>query len=212
MHHLLAAIILILTAVISVSVDAAPVKNTDSKYNTFLNCGPNSLYVFLVMCGKEDVTLSQMNKITLSDEGASMLSLKKAALMFNIDTVIKKYPITAIDDVPVPALVQLVGSQDSATPYHFGVFYMVDSRSVYILDGTTGGKLIILRRRLGEFWTGVAMSRKRSAILSLYSILLLKPWYSCALISCVTIAASIGFVRLLRFSKCGENKKRCSKT
>jgi ABC-type bacteriocin/lantibiotic exporter with double-glycine peptidase domain len=128
-------------------------------YPDALRCGPNALYMFLLLIGHDDIEFEATEGLPLSKDGVSLLSLRDKAKTFGGDFAIRRYAPTDIDSVPIPSIVQFEFSGSSLTRYHFNVLYHVDKERVFYLDGTTGGKKSILRSRIQNFWTGIAMSQ-----------------------------------------------------
>jgi hypothetical protein len=132
-------------------------------YREILRCGPNSLYLFLVLSGHSEVTLEQLENVPVSPEGTSLASLREVARQFNVETEIRRYDFEEIDRIPLPAIGQFRTTSASLTALHFDVIYRVDSENVYLLNGTTGEPFFIRRRpNLRRWWTGVAMFENRS--------------------------------------------------
>jgi predicted double-glycine peptidase len=132
-------------------------------YREYLRCGPNSLFLFVKMSGHTDVTLEQCNNaVPISSEGTSLLALRDAARTFRVDAEIRRFQLEDVDLLCLPAIGQFpsVGN-NPLTDYHFNVIYKVDVEHVYVIDGISGAKYSILRSRLANFWTGVAMSQRR---------------------------------------------------
>jgi ABC-type bacteriocin/lantibiotic exporter with double-glycine peptidase domain len=131
-------------------------------YVGILKCGPNSLFLFLILLGHTEVTLEQLEKLPVSSEGTSLLTLRDAARHYHVDAENRHYSIEDISLLPLPAIVQFKSGADSVTRYHFNVIYKVSLNRVYMIDGTTGEKSRVSKSWLSDHWTGNAMSERRS--------------------------------------------------
>jgi hypothetical protein len=138
-------------------VDSSPV---DSSRET-VRCGINSLFVFLILAGRSEISLQDLENIPMSPEGASLLALREEAKRFNIDAEIRRYPTEAADSMPLPAIVHFIAEPGSITREHFNVMYKMDAGRAYLVDGTTGSKFVLQRSELPRRWTGFAMIQKR---------------------------------------------------
>lgn len=158
-----AAAILLAVVVFGESALAGPEGATGSSYDyrTILRCGPNSLYTFLILSGHPEVTFEQCDHLPVSPQGTPLSAICDAARQFQIDGEIRRYDVSDIDSLPLPAIGQFtIGESNKLSKYHFSVIYKVDTGRVYIIDGTVGALRYVRRSALGNFWTGVAMSRR----------------------------------------------------
>src|SRR6185369_8887067 len=153
-------------------------------YREVLQCGPNSLFMFLILSGHSEVTLEQLRELPMSSDGTSLLALRDAARRFGVDTEIRRYSRDGVASISsLPAIVQFQTSETSLTPFHFDVLYKVDADSVYLLNGTTGFKFSVQRSRLPNFWTGFALVGKWSLAEHVK-----KEWQPALLVACLLIA------------------------
>jgi len=129
-------------------------------YRDILQCGPNSLFMFSIMCGHPEVNLDKLHDLPYTKEGISFLELRQAARKYNLNTEIRHYAPGDIDRVPLPAIGQFSLGFESTIYRHFDVIYKVDSNYVYILDGTTGRPDRFRRQKLAQFWSGYAMVKE----------------------------------------------------
>jgi len=143
------------------AVDRPPGDAANGGYRDFLKCGPNSLFLFLILTGKPNITLEELQNLPASSEGTSLQTLRDAAGRFGVSAEIRRYDYEDVGSMPLPAIGQFKSGPSSLTPYHFSIIYKVDSDRVHVLDGTTGGRSWILRQRLPHFWTGIAMTETR---------------------------------------------------
>lgn len=127
----------------------------------YMKCGPNSLFLYLILSGHPEVTLQALQDIPVSSDGTSLRDLRNTARKFEIDAEIRRYRLEDIDSMPLPAIGQFATGPPNS-PHHFDVIYKVDAQRMYLIDGTSGSKRYVLRPRLPGFWTGVAMAEKRS--------------------------------------------------
>jgi len=134
----------------------------DSSYADYLRCGPNSLLVFMVLCGHSELTAADIDQIPVSPVGVSLLTLRDAARKFGIDAEIRLYRTNDLDELPLPAIGQFVSTTTSITSNHFDVIYKVSESRVYMIDGTTGKSWSAPKRNLSFQWTGFAMTQKQT--------------------------------------------------
>lgn len=126
-----------------------------------MRCGPNSLFVFLIMSGHPEVTLEQCDNLPISHEGTSLLAMREAAQTFHVDTEIRHFRPEDVDLLILPAIGQFRRS-GTLGESHFMVIYRVNAERMYVIEGITGERLSFNRSRLSDFWTGIAMSEKQS--------------------------------------------------
>ena len=129
---------------------------TNSFDRDILACGPNSLFMFLILSGYSNVTFSQFEDIPVFPNGASLLSLRDASAKYGVRTEIRRYRHEDIVSLPVPAIVQLT-NHAGHSPYHFNVIYKVTSGRCHMLDGITGERFWCHRENLRNWWTGYAL-------------------------------------------------------
>lgn len=153
------AIVLFLIGVPFASMGGIEMTNHFSSldYEKILQCGPNSLFLFLLLTGHRDVTLEQVKDLPISREGASLLQLREAANKFNAAVDVRFLTSNHIRRMPLPAIAQFKTGPASITPVHFNVIYKVDDTFVHYINGTTGMKEYIRITRLPAFWTGYVM-------------------------------------------------------
>lgn len=132
----------------------------DPFWKRYLKCGPNSLYMFLLLSNHPEIDPKQLEAIPMTPQGASLLDLKETAKRMNIDAEVRKYTPEEIDSIPVPAIAQFKTGPGSPSSNHFMVIYKADAHRIYVLDGTTGEPTYFARTNLARFWTGVVMAGK----------------------------------------------------
>lgn len=140
-------------------------------------CGPNALYIFLLLSGVDESGLKEtVERLPVSEDGTSMLDLKKAASALNVETSILKFQMEDIASIPLPVIAQLRSSPTTVIRTHYSVFYARDKERVYALDGTTGNKYTIRYSKLANFWTGYVLAKKPAStsgwLITMKSILL----------------------------------------
>jgi predicted double-glycine peptidase len=132
----------------------------------FFCCGPNALYMFMLLSGQSAISLEEVKlAVPLSSpQGASLLSILCAAREMGVNAEVRKYRPQDYDAVPLPAIVHI--HQRGAAPWssHYDVMYKKDAMFVYLLDGTTGQIDRIRRTKFasGAWWTGYSLTQKRS--------------------------------------------------
>src|SRR5579859_1307496 len=161
--------------------------NTQLDYRDFLVCGPNSLFMFLILCNKSGVTLEELKRLPISTNGVSLLVLRDEAKKFGVETEIRRYLPAQIDSVPLPAIGQFSTDPSSMTRQHFDVIYNVDPAYVYVVNGTTGFKEAINRLKLPIKWTGYAMVPRASMLTSRTAKRILASAASCLILLDVTL-------------------------
>ena len=146
--------------------DATNAVTTQLDYRDFLVCGPNSLFIFMILCNHAEITFDKLKGLPISSNGTSLLVLRDTAKRFGVETEVRRYSTDEIDSVPLPAIGQFSTDPTSMTRLHFDVIYKVDARRVYVVNGTTGFKESINRLKLPIKWTGYAMVKKSSGVRS----------------------------------------------
>jgi len=152
----------LLTAGLCLLVLAGDIADAETdRYINYAKCGPNSLFLFLILSGHSEVMLHTLENIPISYDGASLLHLRNRARTFGVKADIRRYGIDEIDSLALPAIGQFITGA-SNSPYHFNVIYKVDKQRIYFIDGTSGLKLWAFRSSLPGYWTGLAMTKKSS--------------------------------------------------
>lgn len=191
--HSMKTQLLLLTAFLSVFIPRFATAEThatqlsatnvsDTAYASVLKCGPNSLFMFLVMSGQEGVTLEQLDNLPVSADGTSLLALRDTARKFGVDAEVRQYDAKEIRSLPLPAIGLFNSNPSSVTRYHYCVIYRVDDEKAYLIDGTTGQKNSIRLEKLAHFWTGVAMAQDQTLVHAWTS-----GWRPAALVTCLVI-------------------------
>ena len=134
--------------------------NADEKLQPTTRCGPNALLMYLEIHGVE-FDHEEVLALPLSEEGASLLQLRDCANEFGFAAEVRKYEISEVDDVPLPALSHSPAGNGFQ---HFYVWYRTTEDAVFALDGTTGETIRINKRKLPGFWTGYAIVGKESLL------------------------------------------------
>jgi hypothetical protein len=125
-----------------------------------INCGPNAILMFLVLCGVDPSTES-IDSIPCGTEGASLLDLSKFAETYGVDTEVRHYQPFEFRDAPLPAICQTRGGRGSGLK-HFVVAYDVDSVAVHALDATTGKYFRVRTQRIDDVLSGYVLVLKPS--------------------------------------------------
>ena len=135
-----------------------------------LECGPNSLYLFLLLSGVPDVNYDELSQLPVSKAGMSLPAIRDAAAHYGVNAEIRQYDLADVASLPLPAIMVFHSNPNSPLPYHFNVLYKIDAHRIYYVDGTTGEKDSLLRSpRLFHWWTGVAITEKRSVLRSVFN-------------------------------------------
>lgn len=119
-------------------------------------CGPNALFVFMLLRGQRDVQLEDLRDIPISSKGTSLLALRDAARRMGVRAQLRNFRPDELDGLPLPAVVHLKGNGDAGTG-HFSVVFKLDSTHVRSIDGTTGDVRSIARSTFLSSWTGMAL-------------------------------------------------------
>jgi hypothetical protein len=171
--------------------------NNNGLTNIGLECGPNSLYMFLLLLGVPDVNYEKLTQDSKSEVGMSLTDICNAARHYGVNAEIRQYELTNLASLPLPAILVFHSSQNSPLPYHYNVLYKVDAHRIYFIDGTTGEKNWLLRSpRLFNWWTGIAMAEKKSVLHSVFH-----RWY----LLCAAIAINCMYIILFFHRKSGTN-------
>jgi hypothetical protein len=130
-----------------------------------LECGPNSLYVFLLLSGVPDVNYDKLTQVSNSEVGMSLSAIRDAAGHYGVNAEIRQYDLADIASLPLPAIMVLYSNPTSPLPYHYGVLYKVDAHRLFFIDGTTAEKDWLPRSpKLFNWWTGIAMTERISVL------------------------------------------------
>jgi len=143
-------------------------------------CGPNSLFLFLELCGCKNVSLKELQGIPVLPKGASLLDLHKAADRFGVSTIIRRFPGKDVERLELPAIIQL-RTGDGPGDFHFCVLYETHRLMCYVLDGTTGERRTMDRNTLSNLWTGFALTKTGGFLFGLARILGSVPAMLCLL-------------------------------
>lgn len=174
-----------------------------SELKTSLSCGPNSLFIFLILSGRRNVSREQLESIPISSSGSSLLDLQRAAKQFNCNVNIRKVEAEEVDLINLPAIGQFrTGPSVSSDPLHFNVIYKVDTDRIYLLDGTTGFKFYIKRAKLQNLWTGFVLSEKKDFLTSIGAA-----GWQVLLICIIIVIEYSAFYKLYHYMN--YNKARC---
>jgi hypothetical protein len=163
--------------------------------------------MFLILSGRSDVTLPQIQNVPISSTGVSIMTLRDVAKQFHVDTEIRRYRPEEVDLMPIPAIGLFKTSSDTILQFHFDVVYKVDASRVYLLNGTTGEQYWIRRSKLPAFWAGVAMMEKRSL-----AALMMDGWRPALLAACLAGVDIVILARLIGKSKYRETGKVITET
>lgn len=160
-------VVLLLTLSARSSQEQTDFKADPKFLDKYLNCGRNALYIYLYLATGIEPTSSLISNVPITSDGTSMLLLKEASNKGGIRSDVRRYGTGQVDQIPLPALIQIRTGAQSGSPGHYGVIYKVDRRAVYIFDGTTGESMRCARTNLARLWTGVVMSpeQRRSWLL-----------------------------------------------
>lgn len=153
--------LILCSLVLVLTLRAAPSAESMRFNSATLRCGPAALYVFLVMCGHEEMSFSQLDDIPIGPNGSSLLSLKQAAARMNVDTEIRSFMPQDIDNVPLPAIAAFRWWGHDALPDHYLVIHKVDDEMVHMVDGLYAQEVHFPRSRVASSWSGIALIRKQ---------------------------------------------------
>lgn len=122
-------------------------------------CGPNSIFMFLLLCGA-DPTEDSIDSIPVADGGSSFADLIAHAERFGVPVEVRKYTPADLLRVRLPAICQTSGALIGDRMRHFLVAYDVDSAGLWVLDGTDGSRHRLRRDRIADYLSGYALVRK----------------------------------------------------
>lgn len=115
-------------------------------------CGPNSLLMFLKMCGREP-DVGAIRALPCDDEGMSLLQMRDFCDTSGLQTEVRYFSVDEIDRMPLPAVWQLHGGLQQ----HFCVVYRSGLKGLSALDGTTGRHFRIHNDRIAGFFSQYAL-------------------------------------------------------
>lgn len=133
----------------------------------WMNCGPNAIFMFLVLCGANP-TEDSVASIVYGDDGASFADLMRFANTYGVHTEVRRYAPGDFQRMRLPAICQTRGGLAGGRIKHFLVAYDVDPTGIWTLDGTTGKRFRVRKDRIADYLSGYALVRK-SSLLSLIS-------------------------------------------
>jgi ABC-type bacteriocin/lantibiotic exporter with double-glycine peptidase domain len=144
-----------------------------------MSCGPNAIYMFLILCDVNP-TEASVRSIVYGAEGASFGDLIKCAEACGVDTEVRKYAPGDFQRMRLPAICQTSGGREGGRIKHFYVAYDVDSTGIWTLDGTTGKRSRIRKERIADYLSGYALVRKSSflSVISGYGV-----WFTLTLLA-----------------------------
>jgi hypothetical protein len=150
----LLTLVLILTTVTVEAAAATPVVPRSA-----VNCGPNAMYIFLILCGAEP-SQAAIESIVCGTDGTSFLDLSRFAVAQGVPTEICLYQPGEFQRIRLPAICQ---TRDGP-PKHFVVAYDVDATGLYTIDSTTGEYHRVRAERIASYLSGYALIRKRTML------------------------------------------------
>jgi hypothetical protein len=144
-----------------------------------LNCGPNAIYMFLVLCGANP-TEDSVRSIVYGADGASFADMIVFSETYGVHTEVRKYAPVDFQRMPLPAICQTRGGREHNRIKHFHVAYDVDPTGIWTLDGTTGKRARIRKDRIADYLSGYALVRKSSflSVISEYDV-----WFTLTLVA-----------------------------
>lgn len=140
---------------------AEPVSNESDDLLKLVRCGPNALFMFFVLRGHTNFEWRIFEEIPVSEEGTSLQALRDTGRKFGVDTEVRKYQLSELHLLPLPAIVQLVSPPSAPTKNHFSIIFKVERDYVHLIDGTTGQKMRWQREFFCRYWTRVALTERR---------------------------------------------------
>ena len=163
MVHFGCALSLVICAAVGAPGESAPregarAPKVDLDWRSLNRCGPNSLYVFLEMSGKKVLYDSLVEKMHLTERGANVADLVRCAHEYGLDLTPLKASASALDDLPLPAIVHFnIAGDDKG---HFLLLLKRTKNDDFATVECTVGEIKIIPR--GTFldrWSGVILVR-----------------------------------------------------
>lgn len=142
----------------SVSPCDAPLPSESVALPDYAACGVNSLYVAsrLLGTGADLPTVQKLVGPPQGDGSHSLEDLRRAASALGLHPVCVTVDRHAAEQLPTPAIVQIVRPSDLTGPAHFMVVLRADPDRVYLLD-PPAPQYAATAARFAEFWTGNAL-------------------------------------------------------
>lgn len=137
------------------------VSEKESSTRSTVSCGPNAVFMFLILCGV-DPSEKSIDSIECEPKGASLLDLKRFAESYGIYSDVRSYGPSEFRRMPLPAICQTQGTGTSLHLKHFLVAYDVDRTGIHTLDATTGKTLLVRTDRIGSYLSGYVLVPKPS--------------------------------------------------
>lgn len=138
-----------------------------------LDCGPNSLYVFLSLHRFVAPIQEVRDRVNVGDRGASMLELKNVAKDFGCEVEIVEGDLKSLaDHLPAIARVATVGSAEEFAHYVVLVRYSEDEDGdiVSLIDGTSGVSIEVPAPVFNSEFSGHAIIRRQQPVIASLSL------------------------------------------
>lgn len=152
---------LMLIALTAPGAEAPPppeVAQDDLGWRSIYRCGPNSLYVVLLMHGKQVDYDSLVEEFNLTDRGANVADLARVAQAHGIPYTPLRAKASALSKLPLPAIVHF--QSPAYSKGHYVVLLSVNGDGIFtIIECTTGQMELLSRGDFLERWSGVVLVR-----------------------------------------------------
>jgi len=149
---------LFISAADSKPTGSAPVANADMDWRSLNRCGPNSLYVLLRMSGRSVVYDTLLEKMRLTDRGASVADIVRTAREYGLGLTPLKAPASALDTLPLPAIAHLnIPGEDRG--HYLLVLAQKKNGDIAVIECTEGNITIMPRGTFLDRWSGVILVR-----------------------------------------------------
>lgn len=126
-------------------------------------CGPNSLYMFLKMCGRE-VSYERVAALCGAGKRATaILELRDAASRLGLGTRIRRINDATLAHCRFPIIAHArhqIGERRVGQIGHYVLVVSVDETSVSLIDGTCAALIRYPRDHFMEFTSGVILERR----------------------------------------------------
>ncbi len=130
------------------------------------NCGRNSLYILLHLCGHDVRYKGVAAAVPVADRGTSLLELRDAAAQLGLPSTLHRWTMTELRAMREPVIVHLRRHSivaDGQSVGHYVVVLSVSAEDMVVLDSSFGRREVWDPDRFEKsYWTGGVLVPDRS--------------------------------------------------
>jgi ABC-type bacteriocin/lantibiotic exporter with double-glycine peptidase domain len=143
---------------------------THAVWRTARACAPNSLFVFLRLCGQSVSYSDVTESLPIDQSGASLADLRAHAARFRVTAIVVRASPTTLSEQSFPAIAHWEETNTSGG--HFVVVTAVANDAVEYIDGTTAQISQVPMGQFAKLWTGYLLVPDHSPVHRAHTILL----------------------------------------